>query len=169
MAEHTHIVSSTPRRTRIRVSRKRRNREEMARLARALEEFPYVSRVDTNLQTGTILVHHEEGVLEDIRCRLKDLGVILMAATGVEVPTKWLTNAVSDLDMRITSQTKGILNVKLLVPLGFGALAILQLVRRGFQLEGAPWYILAYFALESFRRLNAPDERTAQEELISEI
>ena len=165
MSEHTHVVSSTPRRTRIRVSRKRRNREEMARLARALEEFPYVSSVDTNLQTGTILVHHEDGALEDIRCRLRDMGVILMAATGVEMPAKWFTKAVSDLDTRITSETKGILNLKLLVPIGFGALALLQLVRRGLQLEGAPWYILAYFAFESFRRLNAQDERTAQEEL----
>jgi hypothetical protein len=152
-------------RTRIRVSRKRKNREEMARLARALEEFPSVSRVDANLQTGTLLVYHEEGALEDIRCRLRDLGVILMAASGVELPTQWFTNAVSDLDMRISSQTKGLLNLKTLVPVGLGALAILQLVRRGLQLEGAPWYILAYFAFESFRRLNAPDEKTAQEEL----
>ncbi len=165
MSEHTHIVSSTPRRTRIKVSRKRRNREELARLARALEEFPSVSSVDTNLQTGTIIVHHEEGALKDIRSKLKDMGVILMAASGVEVPTKWLTDAVSDLDTRITSQTKGLLNLKLLVPLGFGALAILQLVRRGFQFGGVPWYILAYFAFESYEKLNPPDERTAQEEL----
>ena len=128
-------------------------------LAKALEAFPQVSSVQTNLHTGTLIVHHKEEALEDIRSKLENLGVILMAATGVEMPAKWLTDAVSDLDRRSSSQTKGLLNLKLLVPLGLGALALLQLARRGFQFEGAPWYILAYFAFESFVRLNSPDEK----------
>ena len=169
MAEHAQIVSNTPRRTRIRLSRKRRNREEMTRLARALEEFPSVSSVDTNLQTGTIVVHHEKESLEDIQSKLKDLGVIAMAATGVEMPAKSLTDAISDLESRLGFSTGRILNLKLLVPLGFGVLAFLQLARRGFQLEGAPWYVLAYFAFESFARLNKPDEECAPEELGSEL
>src|SRR5208337_3049850 len=169
MTDYTQIVSNTPKRTRIRLSRKRRNREEMARLARALEEFPSVSRVDTNLQTGTIVVHHEKESLEDIQSRLKDLGVILAAATGVDMPAKSLTDAISDLEGRLGFSTERILNLKLLVPLGFGALALLQLARRGFQIEGAPWYILAYFAFESFARLNSPDEKCAPEELGSEL
>ncbi len=169
MAEHTQIVSNTPRRTRIRLSRKRQNREEMARLAKALEEFPSVSRVDTNLQTGTLVVHHEEESLEDIQSKLKDLGVIAMAATGVEIPGKSLTDAISDLEGRLGFSTERILNLRLLVPLGFGVLALLQLARRGFQIESAPWYILAYFAFESFTRLNSPDEKCAPEELSSEL
>jgi len=167
MAEHTQIVSNTPRRTRIRLSRKRRNREEMARLARALEESPSVSSVDTNLQTGTLVVHHEKESLEDIESKLKDLGVIVMAATGVEMPAKSLTDAITDLESRLGVST--FLNLKLLVPLGFGALALLQLARRGFQIEGAPWYILAYFAFESFTRLNSTDEKCAPGESTSEL
>ena len=142
----------------------------MARLAKALEASPQVSSVETNLHSGTLIVHHKEEALEDIRSKLEDLGVILMAATGVEMRTKSLADAVSDLERRLSSQTKGILNLKLLVPLGFGALAVLQLARRGFQLDGAPWYILAYFAFESFIRINSPDEkeRWAPDGLISE-
>lgn len=169
MADLTQIVSNTPRRTRIRLSRKRRNREEMARLARALEESPSVSRVDTNLQTGTIVVHHEKESLEDIQSKLKDLGVIVMAATGVEMPAKSLTDAISDLEKRLGFSAKSILNLKMLVPLGFGALALLQLARRGFQIEGAPWYLLAYFAFESYAKLNSPDEKCAPDELSSEL
>jgi len=169
MADHTQIVSNTPRRTRIRLSRKRRNREEMARLARALEEFPSVNRVETNLQTGTIVVHHEKESLEDIQSKLKDLGVIAMAATGVELPGSPLTDAVADLESRLGFSTKGILNLRLLLPLGFGVLAFLQLARRGFQIEAAPWYIFAYFAFESYARLNNPAEKCAPEELSSEL
>ena len=153
MAQHTQIVSHTPKRTRIRVSRKRQTPKEMARLAEALEASPKVSKVETNLTAGTIIVHHEEKALPDIKARLQDLGVILMAATGVETSSKSLADAVSELD----SWTKGILNLKLLVPLGFAALAVLQIARRGLEIGGAPWYLLAYFAFESFTKLNSPE------------
>lgn len=164
MAQHTQIVSSTPRRTRIRVSRKRRNPEEMARLAKALEASPKVSQVETNLTAGTLIVHHEEKALPDIKATLQDLGVILLAATGVATSAQSLTDAVSHLD----SGTKGILNLKLLVPLGFGALAVLQLARRGLEIGGAPWYLLAYFAFESFTRLNSPEKQCAPAESTAE-
>ena len=117
MADHSQIVSSTARRTRIRLSRKSRHPEEMARIAEALQTFPYVSRVQTNLNVGTIIVHHDEEALEDIKSKLKDLGVILMAAVGVESSSMSLTDAVSDLARHLGLGTKGILNLKLLVPL----------------------------------------------------
>ncbi len=163
MVDHTKIVSSTPRRTRIRVSSKRRSPKEMVRLAKALEKSPEISSVEANLHTGTLIVYHKKESLHEIRATLQDMGVVLMAATGVEMPTQWLTEAVSDLDARLKFVTKDGLNLKLLVPLGFGALAILQLIRRGFQIEGAPWYILAFFAIESFTRLNDGDEKEKSE------
>jgi hypothetical protein len=131
----------------------------MARLARALESFPRISSVETNLHAGTLIVHHRKEAIEDIRSALKDMGVVLMAATGVEITAQSLTDAISDLDGRLSAVTGGALNLKLLVPLGLGALAVLQLARRGLQIEGAPWYILAYFAYESFMRLNSADEK----------
>lgn len=164
MVEHTRIVSSTPKRTRIKVSRKRRNPEEMARLAEALQASPKVNNVETNLYAGTIIVHHREKALPDIKAELKDLGVILMAATGVGTSAKSLTDAVSDLDRQMAPAMKGILNLKVLVPIGFSALAILQLARRGLEIGGAPWYLLAYFAFESFTRLNSPEEKSAPAE-----
>ena len=125
----------------------------------ALQTFPYVSRVQTNLNAGTIIVHHDEEALEDIKSKLKDLGVILMAAVGVETASMSLTDAVSDLDRHLGLGTKGILNLKLLVPLGFGALAVLQLARHGLQIGGAPWYLLAYFAFDSYIKLNSPERK----------
>lgn len=161
MAQHTQIVSSTPRRTRIRVSPKRRNPEEMERLAEALRASPNVSEVRTNLYSGTLIVHHEEKALADIKAELKDLGVIAMAATGVETSAQSLTDAVSDLQKQVGPVLASVLDLKLLVPLGFGALAAIQLARRGLEMGGAPWYLLAYFALESFVKLNKPEEKHA--------
>ncbi len=163
MADHTQIVSSTARRTRIRLSRKRRHPKEMARIANALEAFPYVSKVQTNLTAGTIIVHHDQEAIEDIKSRLKDMGVILMAAAGVETSAASLSDALSDLNKHLGLGTSGILNLKLLAPLGLGALAVLQLARQGLQIETAPWYLLAYFAFESYIKLNSKEEECAPE------
>ena len=140
----------------------RRNPKEMHRLAKVLEALPKVSSVETNLHAGTLLVYHKEEASKDIRSGLKDMGVILMvAAAGVEMPTQSLADAVADLDARLSAATNGLLNLKLLVPFGLGAMALVQLLRRGLQIEGAPWYILAYFAFESYTRLN-PSEETGK-------
>jgi hypothetical protein len=164
MAEHTQIVSSTPRRTRIKVSRKRRSPEEMSRLAEALQASPNVSEVKTNVYAGTLIVHHKEKALSDIKAQLKDLGVIVMAATGVGTSPQSLVEAVSDLEKQAGPVLGSILDLKVLVPVGFGALAALQLARRGLEIGGAPWYLLAYFAFESFVMLNQPATKPAPRE-----
>jgi len=163
MADHTQIVSSTARRTRIRLSRKRRHPKEMARIAKVLEASPQVSSVQANLNTGTIIIHHKEEALEDIKSRLQDMGVIMMAAAGVETSAMSLADAISDLDKHLASETKGLLNLKLLVPLGFGALALLQLARQGLQVGSAPWYLLAFFAFESYIKLHGPQDKCTPE------
>jgi hypothetical protein len=163
MADHTQIVSSTGRRTRIRLSRKRRHPKEIARIARVLEASPQVSSVLANLNTGTIIVHHTEEALEDIKSRLQDMGVILMAAAGVETSAMSLADAISDLEKHLSLGTRDLLDLKLLVPLGFGALAVLQLARQGLQIGSAPWYLLAYFAFESYVKLHSPEDKCAQE------
>jgi copper chaperone CopZ len=86
----------------------------MARIAEALQTFPYVNRVQINLNAGTIIVHHDEEALEDIKSKLKDLGVILMAAVGVETSSMSLSDAVSDPARHLGLGTRGILNLKLL-------------------------------------------------------
>ncbi len=163
MDDHTQIVSSTAGRTRIRLSRKRRQPKEMARIAKLLEASPEVNSVQANLNTGTIIVHHNEEALEDIKSRLQDMGVILMAAAGVETSGLSLADAVTDLQKHLGFGAGNLLNLKLLVPLGFGALAVLQLARQGLQIAGAPWYLLAYFALESYVKLNSPEDKCSPE------
>ena len=82
-----------------------------------------------------------------------------MAAVGVESSSMSLSDAVSDLAGHLGLGTRGILNLKVMVPLGLGAIAVLQLARQGLQIGSAPWYLLAYFALESYIKLNSPEEK----------
>lgn len=168
---HTHIVSSTPSRTRLKVSQKRRNPVEMERIASALRASPDVHEVRTNVQTGSIVVHHAPQIssLESIDTTLQDLGVILASVAEVQMPfiqeksevASNLTSAVFDLNKRVGVATNGVVDLRLLVPVGLGTLALRQLLRNGLQIENAPWYVLAYYAFDSFIKLHYTEEPQA--------
>lgn len=168
--KRTHIVSSTPTRTRLKVSEKRRNPQEMGRIAKALKAKACVHDVRTNLQTGSIVIHHgsQPSSLENIAMTLRDLGVILGHVSDVEIPLNSgeksavandLTAAITDLNQKVGQATNGLVDLRMIVPLGFGALAVRQLLRQGFQIETAPWYALAYYAFDSFIKLHYTHDR----------
>lgn len=169
--KHSHVVSSTPGRTRLRVSDKRRNPQEMARIASALKARPEVHDVSTNVQTGSILVHHDQqhSSLYDISATLRDLGVILGEVTDTEIPflqgksdmATGLTSAISDLNQRVGLATNGVVDLRFLFPLGLAALALRQLQRNGLQIDAAPWYVLAWYAFDSFIKLHSTQEPQA--------
>jgi hypothetical protein len=162
--KHTHVVSSTPSRTRLRVSSKRRNHQEMTRITHALRSHPDVSEVRTNVQTGSIVIHHadKEDSLDAIAAVLQDLGVVLGSVTDVELPFTQgksevaadLTSAVADLNERVGKATNGVVDLRLLVPVGLAALAFRELLRTGWEFEAAPWYVLAWYAFDSFIKLH---------------
>ncbi|GAB4345280.1 MAG: hypothetical protein OHK0047_38570 [Leptolyngbyaceae cyanobacterium] len=160
----THIVSSTPSRTRIRVSAKRRTPEQMDQITKALQAMPDVYSVRPNLQTGSIIIHHDQTptVVEDLAATLHDLGVILFHTIDMGLPATGgksgvaddLVQAVADLNRRVGESTQGAVDLRFLIPLGLGGLAIYQLLRKGWQFETAPWYVLAYYAFDSFIKLH---------------
>lgn len=160
--DHTQIVSATPGRTRLRVSTKRRNEKEMARIAAALKKKLKAPEADINVTTGSILVRHPHKGVADLRAILQDLGVILDSATRIPMPAMGgesvvasdMSNAISDLNRRLGLATGGLLDLRILAPLGFGTLAVLQWMRRGWQFEIVPWYVLAYVAFDSFIKLH---------------
>ncbi len=162
--KHTHVVSSTPSRTRLRVSEKRRNSEKMAQIVNALKAHPEVHDIRTNVQTGSIVIYHahQDNSLEEISAILQDLGIILSSTTGTELPFSQgksevaadLTSAVSDLNERVGQATDGVVDLRLLVPVGLAALALRELSRTGWEFETAPWYVLAWYAFDSFIKLH---------------
>lgn len=165
---HTHVVSSTPSRTRIRVSAKRRTPQEIDHITKALQALPDVYSVRPNLQTGSIIIHHDQSakVIDNFVATLCDLGVILFHTVNVELPETGdksevagdLVQAVTDLNRRVGEATHGVVDLRFLLPFGLGGLAIYQLLQKGWQLESAPWYVLAYYAFDSFIKLHYTTE-----------
>ncbi len=171
--KYTHVVSSTPSRTRLRVSPKRRNHQEMARIANALNAHPEVHEVRTNLQTGSIVVHHthNEGWQEEMTAILQDLGIILGSVADVEEPLSGgksevagdIASAVKDLNERFGLATNGVVDLRMLFPMGLAALSLRELIQNEWEFETAPWYVLAWYAFDSFIKLHYtsdPDSST---------
>lgn len=50
--------------------------------------------------------------------------------------------------------TEDAIDLQLLVPVGFGAIALRQFLTKGLQLDDIPWYVLAWYAFDSFIKLN---------------
>jgi hypothetical protein len=65
-----------------------------------------------------------------------------------------LINVISDLNMDVGSMSSGVVDLRLLLPLGLGTLAIYQLINQGLKIEEIPWYVLAWCAFDTFIKLN---------------
>lgn len=71
---------------------------------------------------------------------------------------KDLINILSDFNVDVENLSDGVIDLRVLVPLGFGAMAARQLVVKGLQIDEIPWYTLAWYAFDSFVKLNVTSE-----------
>lgn len=166
--QHTQVVSSIPGRTRFKVPQLSRNQEDMARIASGIQEHLGPESVEYNTKTGSILVHHDtdQHTLDDVKGIMKDLCVIFADITGacelIPLNDKSeegdFSSVIYDLNQRCVNTTNGIIDLRFVLPLGLGALGVLQLLTYGLQFELIPWYLLIYLAIDSFIRLNFDPE-----------
>jgi hypothetical protein len=122
----------------------------MAKIANALKTHPDVQDVRTNVQTGSIVVHHadNDNSLEEFSAILQDLGIVLGSIADVEVPFSQgkseiaadITSAVKDLNDRFGQTTNGVVDLRLLIP----------------------WYVLTWYAFDSFIKLHYTAEPQTQ-------
>ncbi|MFQ4144629.1 DUF5132 domain-containing protein [Chlorogloeopsis sp. ULAP02] len=77
---------------------------------------------------------------------------------GRSIIARDLINVVSDFNTDVERLTQGAIDLRLLFPLGLSALAIRQLLMKGLQIDEIPWYTLAWYAFDSFVKLNKTNE-----------
>lgn len=153
----TKVVSSTPKRLRLRVAQPQRQSKDMHRIASVLNANPQVNRVSTNLHSGSITIYHDgkNGSLDSVFATLRDLGVIFTDLTeGNTEAAAQVSNAIVDLNRRVRQATNGAIDIPFLFPLGLSTLAVRQLLSKGLQFETIPWYVLAWYAFDSFIKLH---------------
>lgn len=57
--------------------------------------------------------------------------------------------------------TAGTFDLRVMVPAAFAGLALRQVVSQGLRVRDAPWYLLAYYAFDSYMKLHDPNVRGA--------
>ena len=164
---HIKILSITPGRIRLRVSSQQRQPEVFAQIANSVKLFfPQSHNVRTNVHTGSITVHYR-GEIDDfdqIVRTLENFGI-----TVGDPPSKKsrgataITNGFAYLNKRVEQTTNGTVDLRLLFPLLLASLALRQLFINGSRLNTAPWYVLAWYAFDSFLKLNNNTQETPQQ------
>ncbi len=157
--QEMRVLSALPGRLRVRHAGRRRGPEELEALRDSLQARPEVHAADLNPRTGSVLVFYdpEHVTFEDVRSALGELGLNLApsAGTAKREPSGAgrVLAAAEALDRRVV-QASGGTDLRLLVPLGLGALSVRQALRDTPRLGQAPWYLLAWYAFDSFLKLN---------------
>jgi Heavy metal associated domain 2 len=162
----TKVVSSTPGRLRLRVAHSHRQPEKMQHIADVLSANSHINQVKTNVHHGSIVINHdgEDGSLENVLAALKDLGIIFADITlGNTEAAAGVSSAVVDLNERVKQLTHGAFDLRILFPLGLASLSLRQLLNKGLQLESIPWYVLAWYAFDSFLKLHGTSQKSTNE------
>lgn len=172
--QHNQVISHTPGRTRFKLPPHRRSYQEMERIASGLQAHPDVHDVQFNTQAGSVLVHHDphRSNVHEMKDVMRDLGVVFADVSGtsdlLSVGTSGgensfdFTSAISDLNQQVLAITNGVVDLRYIVPLGLGGLAVLQLLTFGWQFDLVPWFVLAYFAVDSFIKLDLNQDPATQ-------
>lgn len=154
----TKIISDTPGRLRLRVASSHRQAGEIQRIAKMLNAQPNISQVKTNVHNGSIVIHHDRNdeSWQNVLATLKDIGIIF-AEIATETHTETaatVANAVCDLNGKVEKATNGAVDLRIIFPLSLAMLSIRQLLKQGLRLEIIPWYVLAWYAFDSFIKLH---------------
>jgi len=157
-----HIVSKTPGRIRLRVAPEYRQDHLMNEIKQLLTTLSgEVTQVRTNAQTGSIVIYFtgEISQFENIFSTLSQSGMILNdIPVEVTTATSKVTQTISRFNQRINLATEGSVDLRFLFPLILALLALRQLFSKSPRLNTAPWYILAWYAFDSFIKLNSSNE-----------
>lgn len=72
-----------------------------------------------------------------------------------------LQNTMQELDAQVRWLTNDLFDLRILVSMGLGTLALRQLFARGTRWDEMPWYVLAWYAVDTFVKFD-PDPDGAQ-------
>jgi copper chaperone CopZ len=160
------VVSHTPGRIRLRLHPQHRDPHVMERIRAQLKEHAAIQEVETNPTTGSVLVKYDRHKVsrDDFWDILDDVGVVAAAvsgesgdisASGHSSTAGALLAAVDDVDRRLSQATGRRIDLRLLVPVGLGALGIrLAMLQGGLGFTSVPPFIILWFAFDSFLQLH---------------
>lgn len=158
MPLHIYVVSHTPGRLRFRMSPEHRNPEVMEAIADALQSFTgQIETVRITPAIGSITVYYtgDRGSFEQTMETLRHWGVVMVDRPAEPSnASQQVSRAIARANQWVAWNTEGAVDLRFLVPLAFGILTLKQLFSKSPGLNAAPWYVLAWYAFDSFIKLN---------------
>jgi Heavy metal associated domain 2 len=149
---HVRVASSSPGRVRLRVHPAERSPERMEKLRERLEAHPDVQSVEVNPQTGSVLVRGES--TQKLKAALGQLVEQVEQAGPERLPEVAAVELVKRLNSRVNQASQGRLSLSWAVPALFVGFGLRQLLLEGLTLGAVPWYVLIYYGVDSFIKLN---------------
>lgn len=149
------LVSAVPGRIRLRA-----DRSSAARLAAVAEElgsWPQITAVDLRPRSRSLVVRFDPGHAATVADGLLDLGVDLRAGVPLSVPAppaSAVATAAAAGNAAVARRLGGT-DLRVLVPLGLGLMAARRAMRGEERLADAPWYVLAWYASETYLKFHA--------------
>jgi hypothetical protein len=145
--------------------------------------MPGVDDVRVNRVTRSVVVYYDRERLDSRRLIELARAAELLALdaemgdpyAGLSVPQSEtaasIRRAFHQVDARLSELTNRRWDLRTVVPVAFGVLALRQLIRDFGNLPAMPWWVLAWYAFDSFWKLNqdrprivpAPDESDRDE------
>ena len=158
MPLHIYVVSNTPGRLRFRVAQEHRQPETLAAITNALQSFSsQIQTVRTTTPTGSVTVYYtgDADSFNDAMNSLQQFGIVAVdAPMGKSKVSTRVSNALARANQWVEYKTEGALDLRFLAPLIFALLALRQVLAKSPGLNTAPWYIMAWYAFDSFIKLN---------------
>ena len=151
-----HIASSVPGRLRLRLPANASGRSRLAAAAADLSAHDELLAAESRPRSASLVLHYDPARAVDVWVRLRALGLQLPDPPEEEAaapadPSKRVMTALRGLDALVPRVAAGH-DLRTLVPLTYGLLAARQFVRGEQRLTEAPWYVLAWWASESFQK-----------------
>lgn len=164
------LISRTPGRLRLRLLDSGQQSDRMDEVAGLLTAHPLVHRIRTNRQTGSITIFHQldDESVDDTFTQLQNFNVNVIQSNelaGRSATATGIVQAVSSLNQRVKRATHGSSDLRVLVPALLAAIALRQLFSKSKHLKTAPWYVLAWYAFDSFMKLHDMDESPSPKSL----
>lgn len=160
------VVHASPGRLRLRLPRDAFASPELAKLETVVSGQPGIRDVRRNERASSVTITYDPQAVS-----LPELAAAA-AGTGVSVtmpaPPAWagsvdgrvlgrsIERVFGRADGKVTEASRGMADLRTLVPVGFAALAAREVLAG--RAVAAPWYVLAWYAFETFTKLRRPDQ-----------
>lgn len=167
MASARGVVEHTaPGRVRLRVQGTPKQRAAALKAVEDVAQNPAVSSVETDPRTGSALISFdsEEMNVEDMFAEIREAHeafedllpprMALVVDRDASAVASTVMARATAANQRVRGATDGVLDLRMLVPLGFAGLSARQLLRQGISVKGIPWYVLAWYSFDSFIKLH---------------